>query len=124
MDVNTKPKPPPFNNIYCKHKHTSSLGLSIITTKTSMAGESRNPGEQVYRRIAPGCEGFEGREQTKCISRTLTTRENRALILVCMKVRERGSSPFAGDYQALHSATGMPGMLGRLCSEPTGSALH
>jgi len=71
-----------------------------------------------------GCEGFEGREQGKCISKTLTIGENRALNLVCMEVRERGSSPFAGDYQALHSATGTPGMLGRLCSEATGSALH
>lgn len=89
-----------------------------------MAGESRIPGEQVYRCTAPGCEGFEGREQGKCVSKTLTIGENRALNLVCMKVRERGSSPLVGDYQALHSATGMPGMLGRLCSEATGSALH
>lgn len=94
--------------MHYKHKHTSSVSLSIIT-KTS---------------IAPGCEGFKGREQGKCISETLTIGENRALILVCVKVRERGSSPFAGDYQALHSATGMLGMWSHICSGATGSALR
>ncbi len=122
MDVNTNPtilqQHILYTNIHYKHTHTHILPQPIIRTKTSMAGESRNPGEQVYRMWGIW------RKRVRPLSKTLTIGENRALNLVCMKVRERGSSPFAGDYQALHSATGTPGMLGRLCSEATGSALH
>jgi len=64
----TLQQPPPFNNI--DYINNTSFRLSIkIMTETS---------------IVPGCEGFDGGEQGKCISKSFTVGENRALILMCV----------------------------------------
>lgn len=69
----------PFNNHHLSTTYTINTSFSLsIMTKTS---------------IVPGCEGSEGREQGKCISKTLTVGENRALILMCVWRLEKGVPP-------------------------------